>query len=80
MLDGAVASLKDLPSGRALPGGARAPAQLAAQCASLRRGQPAVSYMRAQRGALAAAGVLEGALRAALARPAARALEVGQLV
>ena len=66
VLDGAVAAL-----------GATAGVQLVAQAASLRRKVPALAFIREQRAALAAAGVLAPALRAALSRPGALQVEAG---
>lgn len=66
VLDGAVAAFKKMPG-----------VQVVAQCASLRRGAPAAAYLKEQRGALVASGVLQGALRAALATPGALELDVG---
>ena len=66
VLDGAVTAL-----------GATAGVQLVAQAASLRRKVPALAFIRQQRAALAAAGVLAPALRAALSRPGALQVEAG---
>ena len=66
VLDGAVAAL-----------GAMAGVQLVAQAASLRRGAPALAFIRQQRGGLAAAGALAPALRAALSRPGALQVTAG---
>ena len=66
VLDGAVAAL-----------GAMAGVQLVAQAASLHREAPALAFIRQQRAALAAAGALAPALRAALSRPGALQVTAG---